>query len=149
MGSKSCDKTRKRRSSPQPHLSLEVAHRITQTAKQKYSQVEKTKKAYAAHVDRAQKWHVVFSANKDISGVERAATSVANRNVNGGDQPTTNITEEMYRDPAFRHAFNSIPNCWSNKVLAIYLSCRVFVEGRSLSTAQGIYAALKAFWNNA
>ena len=77
--------------------------------------------------------------------MEWAATSVANRNVNGGDQPTTNITEQMYRDPTFQHAFDSVPNCWSNKVLAIYLSCRVFMEGWSLSTAQGIYVALKAF----
>ena len=80
--------------------------------------------------------------------MEWAATSVANRNVNGGDQPTADITEEMYRDPAFQHAFDSVPNCWSDKVLAIYRSCRVFVEDQSLSTAQGIYAALKAFWNN-
>ncbi|KAG1855337.1 PIN domain-like protein [Suillus subalutaceus] len=55
-------------------------------------------------------------------------------------------TMTVYEDPAFKDAFETIPNRCSNKVLALYMSLKGFHENLSKTTVESIRSAFKKMW---
>ncbi|KAG1723917.1 uncharacterized protein EDB91DRAFT_1063111 [Suillus paluster] len=52
----------------------------------------------------------------------------------------------MYEDPAFKDAFEDIPNRCSNKALALYMSLKGFHKNLSKTTIESIRSAFKKMW---
>ncbi|KAG1723631.1 hypothetical protein EDB19DRAFT_1951960 [Suillus lakei] len=58
----------------------------------------------------------------------------------------TDADDDVYDDPAFKDAFNSIPNRCSNKALALFMSLKGFHENLSKTTVESIHSAFKKLW---
>ncbi|KIK32078.1 hypothetical protein CY34DRAFT_760908 [Suillus luteus UH-Slu-Lm8-n1] len=53
---------------------------------------------------------------------------------------------DVYDDPAFKDAFDRIPNRCSDKALALYMSLKGFHENLSKTTVESIRSAFKKLW---
>ena len=124
-------KRRKKQQSPKDNVvTFEELHHIKETGKQQHLQAETTQKSYGGHVHRAWEW----------------LQDLLNRN------DMTNLSEEdlaLFNDPAFKNAFNNIPNRLSAQVLAWYLSWRGFHKNLGRSLIEGVHAAFKKLWEQA
>lgn len=100
-----------------------------------------TSKKYAVYVKRGREW---LEEHFDAC--------------DPGEDPLTTHADEIgtppdgdspYDDPEFRNTFETIPNKYSDKALALFISYRCFQDGLGLSTADGAHAAFKHLWKNA
>ncbi|KAG1848956.1 hypothetical protein DFJ58DRAFT_729716 [Suillus subalutaceus] len=53
---------------------------------------------------------------------------------------------DVYEDPAFKDAFETIPNRCSDTALALYMSLKGFHENLSKTTVKSIRSAFKKMW---
>ncbi|KAG6329830.1 hypothetical protein ID866_9259 [Astraeus odoratus] len=118
---------------------LQVVHHIKEAGKHAHLQAPKTRKSYAGHVRRGCEW------------LEARCTMVLSTSTTvKGQGDSKNAAEEGgYDDPEFKNAFQHIPNKYSDKALALYLSWKGFEEQCSQSTIDGIRAAFKRYWDDA
>ena len=121
----------KKQQSPEDNLTtLHELHHIKEAGKQQHLQAETMQKAYWGHVRRGREWLQDLLSRND----------------------TTNLSEEdlvLFNDPAFKNAFDDIPNHLSAQVLAWYLSWSGFRKNLGRSTIEGIHAAFKKLWEQA
>lgn len=118
----------KKRTQGLENLTLEQVHHIKEVGKQTHLQSEKTKKAYAGHVQQGRKW---------LQSI-----------VSGGNDDSESSLED-FKDPEFKDVFEDIPNRFSAKALSLYVSLKGFGEEWSRSTVEGVHAAFKKLWDNA
>ena len=52
----------------------------------------------------------------------------------------------FYDKPEFKSALDGLPNEYSGKALALYISYKCFYQNLTQSTADGIYSAFKRYW---
>ncbi|KAL4064462.1 hypothetical protein J3A83DRAFT_4191195 [Scleroderma citrinum] len=98
----------KKKTPTSENSSLEAIHHIKEVGKQAHLQAEKTWKAYDGHICWGHEW--LQSHTKSSSTIP------------------TSIVNDIYNDPAFKDAFEKLPNHCSDKALALYLSWRGFHE---------------------
>jgi len=100
--------TRKKKQQSQDNLAtFKEIHVIEEEGRQQHLQAETTQKSYKGHVRWGRDWL------KDL--------------VDHND--TTNLSEEdlvLFNNPAFKNAFDDVPNHLSARVLSWYLSWRGF-----------------------
>ncbi|KAL4071195.1 hypothetical protein V8B97DRAFT_2104394 [Scleroderma yunnanense] len=113
----------KRKTPSSENSSLEAIHHIKEVGKQAHLQAEKMQKAYDGHIHWGCKW---LQSHTGSSSTIPAS-----------------IVKDIYNDPRFKDAFENIPNHYSDKALALYLSWRGFHENQSQSTVEGVHAAFK------
>ena len=56
-------------------------------------------------------------------------------------------SQDPYADPAFAGAFNSVPNMFSDKALALFLTYKGFHQDLRRTTVEGIQATFKDTWD--
>jgi len=123
--------TRKKKQQSRDNLAtFKELRLIEEEGRQQHLQAETTQKSYKGHVRRGRDWL------KDL--------------VDCND--TTNLSEEdlvLFNDPAFKNAFDDIPNHLSARVLAWYLSWRGFFRKLGRSSIEITHAAFKKLWEQA
>ncbi|KAG1870629.1 hypothetical protein DFJ58DRAFT_652909 [Suillus subalutaceus] len=102
-------------------------------------QANNTRVNYAGHVRRGREWlasHFESPCSKDLL----VLMPLLPANVE------THADSDMYDDPAFKDAFDRIPNRCSDKALALYMSLKGFHENLSKTTVESIRSAFKKLW---
>ncbi|KAG1832589.1 hypothetical protein DFJ58DRAFT_671092 [Suillus subalutaceus] len=102
-------------------------------------QANNTRVNYAGHVRRGREWlasHFESPCSEDLL----VPMPLLPANVE------THADSDVYDDPAFKDAFDRIPNRCSDKALALYMSLKGFHENLSKTTVESIRSAFKKLW---
>jgi hypothetical protein len=136
--SESPQRRRKRPSSS--GTSLKVIEQLKEAGKETHLKATNTKKCYAGHVKRGREWLAEFF-NGTTSPTDLPWLSPEQAPAVGQDGP------DPYADPAFAHAFDSVPNEFSDKALSLFLTYKGFHQDLRRNTVEGIRAAFKDLWD--
>ena len=123
--------------------SLLYLHKIKEAAKLAHKHAKKTWNNFNGYVAWGIKWLEGHSAPNDLTagpGIESGSIKEFPSQFKGV------ASDEMYENPEFRHAFNSILNHCSNKALTLFISWKCFHQNCGKSTLDGIYSAFKKYW---
>ncbi|KAG1858189.1 hypothetical protein F4604DRAFT_1685051 [Suillus subluteus] len=105
-------------------------------------QASNTRTNYAGHVRHGREW---LASHFTSSTISKTRTD----DIPEGSLVPLLMTakihanNDMYEDPAFKDAFENIPNRCSNKALALYMSLKGFHENLSKTTVKSIHSAFK------
>ncbi|KAF9242145.1 hypothetical protein BU15DRAFT_44465 [Melanogaster broomeanus] len=121
--------------------SLKVIERLKEAGKEAHLKANNTRRCYTGHVKRGREWLSDY-----FSGNDRDADSDEEGSATAPNHP--HAEEDPYSDPAFPHAFDSIPNKCSDKALALFLTYKGFHQNLGKGTFEGIRAAFKHLWDN-
>ncbi|KAG1725341.1 uncharacterized protein EDB91DRAFT_1062343 [Suillus paluster] len=111
-------------------------------------QANNTRMNYAGHVRRGREWlasHFETPSCSAVSETWRGDTS-ENSLVLLPATAEIHADNDVYEDPAFKYAFESIPNRCSDKALALFMSLKGFHENLSKTTVESIRSAFKKLW---
>ncbi|KAG2133337.1 hypothetical protein DEU56DRAFT_738972 [Suillus clintonianus] len=111
-------------------------------------QANNTRTNYAGHVRRGREWlasHFETPSCSAVSETWRGDTS-ENSLVLLPATAEIHADNDVYEDPAFKYAFESIPNRCSDKALALFMSLKGFHENLSKTTVESIRLAFKKLW---
>ena len=109
---------------------IESLEQHRDAGKAQWSLSENTTSAYAGQVKRAKEWLAA------LVKARRAATTVGDASVHGDG---INVDE-------LSKAFDEPPNRYAPYALELLLTEKCLVEGKSISTAQSAYSAMKNYW---
>lgn len=111
-----------------------------------------TSKKYAGYVKTGRQW-----LDGHFNGFSEANPSQPGANLDTGNPPTEpengpggahSTNDTVYDHPEFKNSFSAIPNQFSDKALALFISYKCFHENLGQSTAEGAHAAFKMLWKN-
>lgn len=111
-------------------------------------QANNTRTNYAGHVRRGREWlasHFETPSCSAVSETWRGDTS-ENSLILLPATAEIHADNDVYEDPAFKYAFESIPNRCSDKALALFMSLKGFHENLSKTTVESIRSAFKKLW---
>lgn len=120
-------------------LSIVELDQVKQSSKKLHGSAVKTTANYHGHLTRGKQWLedlMKGSNNQDVFGCPR-----------GLPQSSENRTRKWGKHDLI-HAFDLVPTCASPWALASFLTFKCFHENRGISTAEGIHAAFKKYWDN-
>ena len=112
---------------------LASLHSSSQDTTQRYLRSTKTQETYGGNVKRGKIWLVEETSReqpKVFDEKDRVGDSVP------------------WKDDSFARSFDTNPVWCSPDALAMYIAFKCLEQGCSYSTAEGIYAAFKAYWNS-
>ncbi|KAG2351498.1 hypothetical protein BDR07DRAFT_1501225 [Suillus spraguei] len=135
---------RKKRSAVEK-MGLADVQRYKEQGVKTHLQASNMRTNYAGHVHRGREWlasHFESSTVSETQGDEIIEHSLV---------PLVTTAEihadnDVYEDPAFKDAFENIPNRCSDKALALYMSLKGFHENLSKTTIESICSAFKKMW---
>jgi hypothetical protein len=143
---------RRRRGSAAPKTALADIQKCKEHGIETHLQASKTRANYAGHVRRGREW---LASHFDSDKLTRSTSAGSEAYEDGGLpvlkplQLHTSLAAEdndVYNDPAFKDAFDRIPNRCSDKALALFMSLKGFHENLSKTTVESIRAAFKKLW---
>ncbi|KAG1888119.1 hypothetical protein F4604DRAFT_1674537 [Suillus subluteus] len=113
-------------------------------------QANNTRANYAGHVRRGQQWLASYFKTPAISESERGDIASDNLLIPMPSSPASfdmHSDNDVHDDPAFKDAFDRIPNRCSHKALALFMSLKGFHENLSKTTVESIRSAFKKMWD--
>ena len=138
----SSDNRPSRRQRAVENYSLEDIAKGREEIIRRHIYAEATRSNYDGHVSRGQDFlQKICKLHQNGNDLEALRGKDA---INGSD---SNIAGSPTHDPLFRHAFDETPNEFSPEALEMFLTQKCFNEGKGKSTAEGIYAAFKKYWD--
>jgi hypothetical protein len=113
---------------------LAALHSIARSTTAEHLRAPTTRAAYEGHVKRAKLWLVEEMSHR----------------VNPPGLPEKLGPEELepWMAPGFALAFEPTPNAASPNALRMYITFKCIEQQCSFSTAEGIHASFKAFWDS-
>ncbi|KAF8126598.1 hypothetical protein EV363DRAFT_1525718 [Boletus edulis] len=132
-------KHRKRSLPVSPPSSLKFIEQLKETGKEVHLKAASTRRSYAGHIKRGRAWLTEYSRNE--SSTRELLPWTTPDHVVSKDDPYTN--------PTFVHAFDRVPNEFSDAALALFLTYKGFHECLGRNTVEGVRAAFKDLWDKA
>lgn len=111
-----------------PIKSLKVIEKLKETGKETHLKAMNMKKCYAGHVKHGCEWLAEFFQDETSSDSKKLPW-LPSEHIVGMDDPFTN--------PAFAHAFDRVPNEFSNQVLSLFLTYKGFHQNLQRMTVEG------------
>ena len=120
---------------------LAEVNSIKARSKQEHGRAANTMKKYGENVRRARAWLCEYL--QPAGGVDSLREGISD------DVGVATPDDSIYEDPEFGNALDDIPNKYSDKALALYLSYKIFHQNRGQQTCDGAYSAFKHLWTHA
>ncbi|KAG1847569.1 hypothetical protein F4604DRAFT_1935807 [Suillus subluteus] len=139
-----------KKGSATPKAALADVQKCKDIGIETHLQANNTRANYAGHVQRGRQWLASYFKTPAISESERGDIASDDLLIPMPSSPVSfdmHSDNDVHDDPAFKDAFDQIPNRCSHKVLALFMSLKGFHENLSKTTIESIRSAFKKMWD--
>ncbi|KAG1836898.1 hypothetical protein F4604DRAFT_1602155 [Suillus subluteus] len=143
-------KAARKKGSATPKAALADVQKCKDLGIETHLQANNTRANYAGHIRRGRQWLASYSKTPAISESERGDIASDDLLIPMPSSPASfdmHSDNDAHDDPAFKDAFDRIPNRCSHKALALFMSLKGFHENLSKTTIESIRSAFKKMWD--
>ncbi|KAG1879967.1 hypothetical protein F4604DRAFT_1679111 [Suillus subluteus] len=143
-------KAAQKKGSATPKAALADVQKCKDLGIETHLQANNTRANYAGHVRRGRQWLASYFKTPAISESERGDIASDDLLIPMPSSPASfdmHSDNDAHDDPAFKDAFDRIPNRCSHKALALFMSLKGFHENLSKTTVESIRSAFKKMWD--